>query len=349
MNLVQVAGRGTRHLAHRLRGRRANRKADRRRQPPVRFSIFSVRPQRPRPHHRPTAPTRTRPARLRTARRRRADRAGPGKTRAPRRQARSRAARACGDSRGSRLTDPGQCLTGSNLGRRTRARPEPRASDTEAGRGRGRTANGAAGQDLPPRSSPRFGTARVRGTPRSPMTLRGYSFTLRTRTCQANPEISVFVLGGCPMLVGGAPQAEDGGRPSRVLRAGAGTRPPRVSRASAGGPPAARVTGRAPEAVHCACHGRGPEGRLMHVSRARAGGPPDARVTGERRRASTARVTSGRRKPRAPRHPQSPLRSLRGSRARGPEAVRRGCYGAGAARKSWPTPAAVAGPVLAGR
>ena len=51
-------------------------------------------------------------------------------------------------------------------------------------------ANGATGQDPPPRSSPRFGTARVRGTPRSPMTLRVCSFTLRTHRCQANQEIS---------------------------------------------------------------------------------------------------------------------------------------------------------------
>ena len=35
-------------------------------------------------------------------------------------------------------------------------------------------------EDQPPRSSPRFGTARVRGTPRSPLTLRGYRFTLRS-------------------------------------------------------------------------------------------------------------------------------------------------------------------------
>jgi len=40
---------------------------------------------------------------------------------------------------------------------------------------------GDGSEDPPPRSSPRFGTARVRGTPRSPMTLRGYRFTLRTR------------------------------------------------------------------------------------------------------------------------------------------------------------------------
>ena len=37
---------------------------------------------------------------------------------------------------------------------------------------------GGRSEDPPPRSSPRFGTARVRGTPRSPMTLRVYRVTL---------------------------------------------------------------------------------------------------------------------------------------------------------------------------
>ncbi len=85
-------------------------------------------------------------------------------------------------------------------------RPGTRASprDVEAGHARRpsatrrprrpaglpRTANGATSLSLPPRSSPRFGTARVRGTPRSPMTLRGYRFTLRTCHVKVFREIS---------------------------------------------------------------------------------------------------------------------------------------------------------------
>ena len=63
-------------------------------------------------------------------------------------------------------------------------------------------ANGATGpKTRRPVHPPRFGTARVRGTPRSPMTLRVYRFTLRTHCCQANPEISYLFLSRDPVRV----------------------------------------------------------------------------------------------------------------------------------------------------
>jgi hypothetical protein len=61
---------------------------------------------------------------------------------------------------------------------------------------------GDRSEDPPPRSSPRFGTARVRGTPRSPMTLRVYRFTLRARRVKQIRKFHILL----PLPAGNAPR-----------------------------------------------------------------------------------------------------------------------------------------------